>query len=55
MSAGAGLEPAPTMRLSDCGEIVEFTWNDLVDHITGVELGPYVGVACGRTPYRAIL
>jgi hypothetical protein len=55
MGAGAGSKPAPTMRLSDCGEIVESTWNDWVDHVTGVELGPYVGVACGRTPYRIFL
>jgi hypothetical protein len=39
----------------DYGEIVEFTWNDWVNHITGVELGLFVGVACGRTPYRIFL
>jgi putative transposase len=31
-----------TMRLNDYGKIIQFTWDDLVNHIAGIELGPFV-------------
>ena len=30
------------MQLNDFGKVVEFTWNDLVNHVDGIELGPFV-------------
>jgi len=30
------------MKLNDFGKVVEFTWNDLVNHVDGIELGPFV-------------
>jgi putative transposase len=30
------------MELNDYGEMVQFSWNDLVNHITGIELGSFV-------------
>lgn len=30
------------MVLNDYGELVQFTWNDLVNHMTGIELGEFV-------------
>ena len=30
------------MKLNDFGRVVEFTWNDLVNHVDGIELGPFV-------------
>lgn len=41
---GAGLEPAPTdqLILSPFGEIVFSTWNNLVNHNRGIELGAYI-------------
>lgn len=48
-SVGAGSKPALTepaltvqMRLNEYGEIVQNTWNDLVHHISGIELGEFV-------------
>ena len=30
------------MQLNELGKAVEFTWNDLVNHVDGIELGPFV-------------
>lgn len=30
------------MQLNDFGKIVQFTWEDLVNHVSGIELGPFV-------------
>lgn len=49
----AGLESAPTnespqpgessrMELNEYGKIVEYTWNDLINHIDGIELGEFI-------------
>ncbi|MCK9295183.1 MAG: hypothetical protein M0P70_08855 [Desulfobulbaceae bacterium] len=43
----AGLEPAPTqstdqMALNEFGEIVQYTWDDLPNHIAGIELDAFV-------------
>jgi len=51
VTVGAGSEPAPTtaptpptahMRLNEYGKIVEYTWNDLVNHVAGIELREFV-------------
>jgi putative transposase len=45
---GGCSEPAPTvdigphMELNAYGEIVQFTWYDLVNHVSGIELGEFV-------------
>ncbi len=42
----AGLEPAPTqpnlMVLNEYGEIVKDTWEDLINHVSGIELDAFV-------------
>jgi len=30
------------MQLNDLGKAVQFTWNDLVNHVDNIELGPFV-------------
>lgn len=30
------------MQLNDLGRAVQFTWNDLVNHVDNIELGPFV-------------
>ncbi len=30
------------MKLNDFGRIVQFTWEDLINHINDIELGPFV-------------
>ncbi|MBI4708296.1 MAG: transposase [Candidatus Omnitrophica bacterium] len=37
----AGLEPAPT-ELNQYGNIVQFTWNDLTNHIVGIVLDEFI-------------